>query len=888
MKPIVQNISSLPVMQVAGRVNELLAGNGTLVITAPPGAGKSTVLPLTIAAGLHPQPGNADASGIRPGLCAGIASASEGKVLMLEPRRLAARQVATRMASLLGEQPGQTVGYRVRFENKVSARTSIEVITEGILSRMLLEDPALEGVSVLIFDEFHERSLFSDEALALARQTQQILRPDLRIVIMSATIDSAEICRTLSAPLVECSGRCHEVETVYSEQDTEPSSCAEDVARVVVRAHRSHKGDILAFLPGEAEIRKCAELLAHGDPDGAFTAETMVCPLYGMLSFEEQNRAIAPSPKGRRKVVLATPIAETSLTIEGVRVVVDSGLYRTVLYDSQNGQSHLETLRVSKDMADQRAGRAGRVAEGVCYRLYRRDSYRAMKETRVPEILEADLVPLALDLAVWGATDALSLPWLTSPPAWKMAQSQEVLHMIGALDATGSLTASGKLMASYPCHPRVAKMMLAASLEPCRHDGLSDSENIAGKAVLAADMAAILEDRDPLSVSEYGVDIDERLSQLRKARASSMHGGNVSGASGQYSARRWARTILAAKQFRKIAGVPEEGSRDNQEADWYEQGRLLASAWPERVGKASSEMQGRYILASGDVVCMDRDDAVAASDWIVAVSANVRKGSVGRVFLASRVRLTDLLPMAAVVDKVTWSTRENAVVARREWRLGALTLDSRPLADVSRDAVVAAICDAAGKYGTSMLDFSDAVGNLQRRVSCAASWHPELDLPDLSADAVLSRASHWLPLYIGKASAVAELKKIDLEQALWGLLSYEQQQAVERFAPSHVTVPTGSRIRLEYRPGADAPVLRVRLQECFGLTDTPRVDAGRIPVLMELLSPGFKPVQLTSDLASFWSGTYFEVRKELRRRYPKHSWPDNPLEAEAVRGVKRK
>lgn len=855
-------------MQIAGRVNELLAGNGTLVITAPPGAGKSTVLPLTIAAGLHPQPGNADASGIHSGLCAAIASASEGKVLMLEPRRLAARQVATRMASLLGEQPGQTVGYRVRFENKVSARTSIEVITEGILSRMMLQDPALEGVSVLIFDEFHERSLFSDEALALARQTQQILRPDLKLVIMSATIDSALICKELAAPLVECGGRCHEVDIQYSERDTEVSTCAEDVARAVARACRSHEGDVLAFLPGEAEIRKCAGLLASLE-----SSETIVCPLYGMLAFEEQNRAIAPSPKGRRKVVLATPIAETSLTIEGVRVVVDSGLYRTALYNPQNGQSHFETLRVSKDMADQRAGRAGRVDEGVCYRLYRRETYRAMKETRVPEILEADLVPLALDLAVWGASDALSLPWLTPPPAWRMSQSQQVLRAIGALDARGSLTPSGKAMALYPCHPRVAKMMLAASQNP-------------STVVLAADLAAILEDRDPLPVSEYGVDIDARLSGLRKARASSARGRNVPVEYG--SARRWARTILAARQFRKMAGVQEESPLDNQEADWYEQGRLLALAWPERVGKASAEVQGRYILASGDAVCMDRDDAVVASDWIVAVSANVQKGSVGRVFLASRVRPADLLPMAAVVDKVVWSPRENAVVARREWRLGALTLDSRPLADVGRDAVVAAICDAAGKYGMSMLDFSDAAGNLQRRVACVSSWHPELDLPDLSTDAVLSRAGEWLPLYAGKASTAAELKKIDLEQALWGLLDYEQQQAVERFAPSCITVPTGSRIRLEYRQGADAPVLRVRLQECFGLVDTPRVDAGRIPVLMELLSPGFKPVQLTSDLASFWTGTYFEVRKELRRRYPKHSWPDNPLDAEAVRGVKRK
>ena len=816
--------SNLPALGISGRLNALLAERSSVVVTAAPGAGKSTILPLTILEGL-----------------------SEGKVLMLEPRRLAARQVAERMAWLLGEKVGETVGYRVRFESRVSARTRVEVITEGILSRMMLDDPTLDGVNVLIFDEFHERSLASDEALALARQTQNILRPDLRIVIMSATIDTDAICSALDAPLLASEGRTYPVDVRCADSDTLPRSCAEDVARAVLKAHRQEDGDILAFLPGEAEIRRCAELL-----NGELGA-TAICPLYGMLPFEEQNRAIAPSGPGERKVVLATSIAETSLTIEGVRIVVDSGLYRTQVFSPQTGQSHLETVMVSRDMADQRAGRAGRLAPGTCWRLYTENTARCMKPTRVPEILEADLVPLALDLAVWGASD---LPWLTPPPAWKLSQARSVLESLGALQ-DGRITPSGRRLAAFPCHPRLAKMLDMAS-------------GNASLAALASDLAAIIEDRDPLSSEEHGTDIDLRVTMLRQAR------------SRRSNERRWMRTMRAAEQYRRLAKAPE----DNSEASWSDEGRLLAAAYPERIGKACQD--GEYMLASGEMVQLDRTDPMAATEWIVAVSANVQQGAAGRVFLAARVEESELLHTARVADRIAWDPRENALVARREWRVGGLLVNSVPCSDVPREKLTEVLCDAAAKYGTSMLDFSDAVQNLQRRVAAVASWHPDMGLPDLSTQAVLSRAADWLPFYAGKATTAAELRKIDLVQALWGLLDYSQQQEVERLAPSHIEVPTGSHIRLEYRQGADAPVLRVRLQECFGMTDTPRVDAGRLPVLMELLSPGYKPVQLTSDLASFWSGTYFEVRKELRRRYPKHSWPDNPLEAEAVRGVRRK
>ena len=764
------------------RTKRILARQNRLIVTAPPGAGKSTVLPLAILEAL-PQ----------------------GKILMLEPRRVAARQIAERMAWMRGEPVGKTVGYRIRHETRVSRETRIEVLTEGILTRMLIDDPALEGVAVVIFDEFHERSLNSDEALALTRQTQSLLREDLRIVIMSATIDTAALSQALDAPVVESEGRMFPVEIRHSAQEATPENVAELVARTVLEAHRKDSGDILAFLPGEGEIRRCADLL------GSALGVTHICPLYGMLSNAQQKSAIAPSAPGERKVVLATPIAETSLTIEGVRVVVDGGLYKTLVVDARSGLSHLETVRVSLDMADQRTGRAGRVAPGVCYRLWGMGTESRMAPVRSPEILSADLSSLVLDAAAWGESDVQTLSWLTPPPPAHVAEAQKLLRSLGAIDARGAITAHGKKMYRLPCHPRLAQMQLMADTPQLKD--------------LAARLADLLEERNP--------------------RLESLH------------------------------------------AHPYDVGLLLASAYPERIGKAWKEGVGQFLLSGGERVAVDGADPLAAEEWIAVASMASRPGGVGRVFLASPVSPEDLRRLATERDAVLWDHAQGCAVARRELRIGNLLLESRPLSEGVRDQLVAVIVEAAKKEGVSMFDFSDEVQNLQRRVAAVATWHPELELPDLSTEAVLQRAGEWIPLFIGKATTVAQMKKIDLCEVLWSLLSYEQQQTVDRLTPTHIAVPTGSRIRLEYRQGADAPVLRVRLQECFGLTDTPRVDDGRRPVLMELLSPGYKPVQLTSDLASFWNGTYFEVRKELRRRYPKHHWPDNPLEADPVRGVRK-
>ena len=824
---VMERAGRLPAAEIAGTVDALLAEHASLVVTAPPGAGKSTLLPITILEGL-----------------------GEGRVLMLEPRRLAARQIAERMAWLLGEPVGRTSGYRVRFESKVSSATRIEVLTEGILTRMLVDDPTLDGVSAVIFDEFHERSLNSDLALALCRETQRQLRPDLRIVIMSATIDTEAICRELDAPMVEGKGRMFPVKIIQEEPEATEANAAEAVVRAVRRAHREQEGDILAFLPGEADIRRCAEML--GDSlDG-----TEVHPLYGMLPPEAQRRAIAPGE--RRKIVLATPIAETSLTIENVRIVVDSGLCRKPVFDPQNGLSRLETVRISRDMARQRTGRAGRVAPGVCYRLWGPGTEARTEENRRPEILEADLSQTVLAIASWGGCGAEELPWLTAPPGASLRQASGLLQALGAVDASGGITAAGRRMAALPCHPRIAHMLVKAQKPE--------------EKALAADIAALLEEKDPMAQEGAGTDLGARISALRRARRKRREG------------RAWGRIARIAEQYRALCRCAE----DNSDPDPYSIGALVAAAYPERIAKAHKDGCGRFLLACGDLAFTEQDDPMAAYEWLAVASLNAREGSDGLIFLAAPLDPEDLGDMLTQRDNVSWDSKAGAVVARRETRIGGLIVSSRPLSDVSRDVIAGIICEAAARDGRSMLEFSDEVGNLQRRVAAVAAWHPELELPDLSTDAVLQRASDWLPPFIGKATTSQELNKIDLSQALWTLLDYKQQQAVDRLAPTHIAVPTGSRIRVDYRQGAELPVLRVRLQECFGLTDTPRVDDGKRPVLMELLSPGFKPVQLTQDLHSFWENTYFEVRKELRRRYPKHSWPDNPLDADPVRGTGRR
>ena len=833
-KLLLDRSGELPAWSIADEVSQTLREQQAVVITAPPGAGKSTLLPLTLM----------------------LDAPVEGKILMLEPRRLAARQIAERMAELLGEPVGKTVGYRIRFDTCVSKDTRIEVLTEGILTRMLQSDPTLEGVGIVIFDEFHERSLHSDLALALSRQAQQLLRPDLRLVIMSATIDASAICQALQAPLIESQGRMFPVEIRYAKEDSDRRDMPQVAAHAVRQALKEQEGDILVFLPGQADITKCAEMLQGSAAN--------ILPLYGNLSPAEQRRAILPSRDGERKVVIATPIAETSLTIEGVRTVIDSGLCRTLVFDGRTGLSHLETVTISMDMAKQRAGRAGRLAPGTCYRLWTKAAEHRMAEQRKPEIEYADLAPLLLDVAAFGEPDADALPWLTKPPVKGLAEARQLLLSLGAIDEKG-ITPLGKRMAELPCHPRIARMILrAASL---------------GKTSLACDIAALLEEKDPLAGMETTADMTERLSMLRKARRHKSFG-------------LWQRVAIVAEAYRNMMKSKVDDTDVSSEAA----GCLLAYAYPERIAM-QMDRAGRYRLASGDEVRLDRSDPLSSYPWLVFAKtqsvgvANKEASPLRGGLVGSSVEPSDLEGLASQRDLVAWDTGQDCLLMQREWRIGRLLLRSKPIHEAPRDQQEQVICDAVTKNGLSLLSWSDEVSALQRRVAQVAAWHPELNLPDLSTSHLLVTAHDWLPYYIYDGERLrttgAALRKIDLCAALWSLIPYDLQQHIDRLAPSHIVVPTGSHIRLDYRVGAEAPVLSVRLQECFGMKETPRVNDGKVPVLMELLSPGYKPVQLTSDLSSFWQSTYFEVRSELRRRYPKHYWPDNPLEAEPTAKVKK-
>ena len=895
---ITRQWASLPASQIAVGVNEALHTNSSLVVTAPPGAGKSTLLPLTI-----------------------LSSLGEGeKILMLEPRRLAARQIAERMAQMLGEQVGETIGYRVRFESRVSKRTRIEVLTEGILTRMIVDDATLDGVSVVIFDEFHERSINSDLALAMTRQAQQIIRPDLKVVIMSATIDTSNICAALQAPLIESEGRMFPVELHYADEDTDPRDIAAAAASTTIEAYKKYEGDILVFLPGQAEIERCYELLSKSQHFTASPSQPIntsthqhlttstsqpttttphhltIHPLYGNLSPEDQRRAIAPSAPGERKIVIATPIAETSITIEGVRVVIDAGLCRQVVFDARTGLSHLETVRISMDMATQRMGRAGRVAEGVCYRLWTKASEHLMAEQRKPEIEEADLAPMLLDTAAFGESDAEALPWLTMPPRAGVFKAKELLTALGAIDENGNITSIGKRMTTLPCHPRIARMILATTnlttstpqgvhLSPlgfCRlpeqevhQQHLTTSTSHHNNTSLACDIAALLEEKDPLSETG-GTDLTLRLSALRAARRKKQLG-------------RWQRIAKIAAEYRRMAHTDE----DNRDPAPTEVGLLVAYAYPERIAHSTNSIGG-YRLASGANVQLDAADQQSAHSWLAVASLYSAPGTTGRVFLAAPIAPDDLeKEFVKEVDNIAWDTKQGCVVMQREQRIGKLILSQKPIHDADKERLKGIVCEAMKKDGLTMMAWSEkAVEQVQRRVAQVAAWHPEMALPDVSTEHLLSTAADWLPFYLEEGgrvkTSVQELRKLNLAEIIWNILPYEAQLEVDRLAPTHIEVPTGSHIRIDYRSGAEAPVLSVRLQECFGMERTPCVDDGRQPLLMELLSPGFKPVQLTQDLASFWQGTYFEVRKELRRRYPKHYWPENPLEAEAVRGVKRK
>lgn len=818
--------TKLPIQQILPRVCELLISYNNLIISATPGAGKSTLLPLAL---LH-----------EPWL-------KGKKILLLEPRRLAAASVAKRMAFLMGEEVGQTIGYRIRFESKIGANTRIEVVTEGILTRMVQEDNALESYGLVIFDEFHERSIHADLSLAFCLESQQILRPDLKLIIMSATLDIPGLSRLLKAEVVECPGRIFPIETIYtgiSSLENLPLLCAQTVARAL----RETDGDILVFLPGQASIKKCEDLL-NSESRG-----TIIHTLYGQLSLEAQIAATLPDPKRRRKIVLATSIAETSLTIEGVQVVIDSGFTRKAVFNPKTGLSSLQTVPITLDAAAQRSGRAGRLGPGICYRMWSKATEERMTPYRIPEILDVDLMSFALDLLRWGVTNIHQLSWLNLPPASRFLQAQQNLAYIGA-SFNGKISAHGKQMQQLPCHPRIAHMLLLAAEK--KH------------VPLAADIAALLEERDPLNTSAEA-DINLRIEYLRKIRQE------------KHRDKHCARIIKTATAYRLFFQVAER----NETVDPYLTGMLLSLAYPERIAGNSGGDGLLFCMANGQKAMLNNNDSLKQEDFITIAQVDARSGQ-GKIFLAAPIKKEELLSKARPIKTVTWDPHKGGLCAQEEWKIGSLTIEARTLSQIPEDLANEALLQAIMKDGLSLLNFNRSVEQWQNRVMSLRIWNPEDGWPLVDSSTLLSKATQWLSPYLVQIRKNDELKKIDLTQALQHWLSYEQQIALQTLAPTSFRVPSGSTISLTYLPDGAPPILAVRLQEIFGLLDTPRINAGKTSIVLHLLSPGFKAVQITTDLRSFWNSTYFEVKKELKRRYPKHSWPDNPFEAKAVRGVQR-
>ncbi len=833
----------LPIDDALPALRDALRARTAAVLQAPPGAGKTTRVPLA----LLDEPWLAGR-----------------RIVMLEPRRLAARAAARRMAATLGERVGETVGYRVRMDTRVGPRTRVEVVTEGVLARMLQSDPALEGVGVVVFDEFHERSLHADLGLALALQSQALLREDLRLLVMSATLDGAAVAALLDgAPVVTSTGRAHPVEVRYLPRPAE-GWIEPLVARTVREALEREPGDVLVFLPGMAEIRRTEERLAEGGTGPG----VRVHALHGTLGQEEQDRALEPAPPGERKVVLATSIAETSLTIEGVRTVVDSGRMRVPRFSPRTGMTRLETVPVSRASAEQRRGRAGRVAPGVCYRLWTEPEQAGLVPHTAPEILSADLAPLALELAAWGVADPAELRWLDPPPAAAFAQARELLAQLGALDAAGAATPHGRRMAGLAAHPRIAHMLLrAAEL---------------GRAPLACDLAALLAERDPFRGEGEAPDADLRLrlEALRDARRGGRGGGSFRGLRVDRGALH--RVLDEARHWRAELGVPARA----EEGDTDAAGLLLAFAYPDRIAQRRPGQAGRFLLRNGRGAALAGAQALADAAYLVAAELD-GQGRESRVFLAAPLAEEELAAhfaeQVATEETTAWDAEARAVRARRRERLGALVLRESALPDPDPEAVAAALLEGIAREWPGSLPWSRAAVQLRERLAFLHRADPSW--PDASEPALLASLPEWLGPHVYGLRRLDEVQRLDLVAVLLGLLPWERRAALDELAPTHLAVPSGSRIPVDYSD-PDAPVLAVRLQEVFGLTETPRIARGAVPLTMHLLSPAQRPVQVTRDLASFWRTTYFEVKKDLKGRYPKHYWPDDPLQATPTHRVR--
>ena len=815
----------LPIEEVLPELKAKLVHARAAVIEAPPGAGKTTLVPLALR----------DEAWLKG-----------RKILMLEPRRVAARAAAARMADLIGERVGETVGYRVRLDARVGPKTRIEVVTEGLLTRRLQSDPALDSIGLLIFDEFHERSLNADLGLALALETQGALSEELKILVMSATLDGARVARLLGdAAIVRSEGRLFAIDTRYI---APPPNARLDqtIASTIRRALDETEGGVLVFLPGEGEIRSVERLLAD-DP----TPGTTILPLYGELSPEAQDRAIRPLA-GTRKIVLATAIAETSLTIEDVRVVIDSGQQRLPRYDPTSGLTRLVTQRVSLASADQRRGRSGRVAPGVCYRLWDENETRSLLPFTPPEILTSDLAPFALDLAAWGARDAGALALLDAPPAATFAEAQELLRELDAIDADNRITPHGRAMLTFGAHPRLAHMMIRA--------------RDLGEGATGAALAAVLGERDVIRTGRNARDADLRLrleafaGELSATPDISVDRGAI------------ARAREQARAWRSALGVKDPSINANAA------GRLTALAYPDRIAKRRAP--GSFRLANGRGAVLPETDPLAAQNFL-SIAALDGAGANARIHQAAPLTLAEIEELFAdhieTMQVVAWNSRERAVVAAEEDRLYALTLAERPLKKPDPAKLAAASLAGIRELGLRSLPWTDDLEALRTRADFVRKLEPEGDWADLSDTALLYSLEAWLQPFLNGATRASDFARIDLAAAVMSRFDWEKKKRLDILAPMHITVPSGSHVRVEY--GGEAPVLAVRLQEMFGLAETPTVGGGRVPLTLHLLSPAHRPVQVTRDLKSFWTNGYPDVKRDLKGRYPKHHWPDDPWTA---------
>lgn len=825
---------SYPVLEIIPALKRELIKSVVTILQAPPGAGKSTIVPLQLLTETW---------------------LDNKKIIMLEPRRLAARSVAMRMAFLQNEEVGQQVGYRVRFETKVSSQTRIEVITEGILTRLIQSDNALEGVGLVIFDEFHERSLQADLALALCLNVQQVLRPDMRILIMSATLDGQKISSRLNdAPILTSLGKQFPVEIKYVEEDPKQFIDAM-MSRVIKKALRDETGDILAFFPGAGEIMRTKELL---EADGVAAS---IHPLYGDLPFRKQQEALLPDAGGARKIVMATSIAETSLTIEGVRIVVDCGYSRVPAFDPLSGLNRLKTIRITKDSADQRTGRAGRLGPGVSYRLWSEGVNRNLVAHRVPEILEADLAPLVLELSAWGVTNVNELVWITPLPPGAINQAVELLQQLEALDDDKKITVWGKKIVQLPTHPRLAYMLLKST----------DDDLI---LKLAIDIAALLEERDPLPKNS-GADLSLRISTLRKWRSGERVAADT---------KNLERVERLAASWRNYFKVRE----DNSTIDDYKVGEMIVLAYPERIAKQTNKNKESYRLANSRPVKLPPNDPLLREPWLAVAHLDLGNKE-GKIFLAAPVDERKLHVLAHEHEVVRWDKERGMVVGLLEKRVGNLVLESKQLQRIPAKKKLSVLCEVVQNEGLKMLGWEETHDHWQARILSLKKWRSDEQWPDVKEETLLANVSKWLTPYLEPVFKRSDLQRLDLTSILNGLIPWDLQSNLTKLAPEKLEVPSGSMIPIRYFQDGSQPVMEVRLQEVFGLLDTPTINVGKIKIVMHLLSPGYKPVQVTQDLKSFWQTTYHEVRKELRRRYPKHSWPEDPFTATAVRGaIKRR